>query len=535
MCCLPRLHWPRSALVLLLCALIAGAPALVARAAPQTYGVTRFDDFALNACAPNDCTLREAIVAANQNSGSTINLPAGTYTLMIAGAGEDAGATGDLDITASVTIAGAGATTIVKGLDGWVDRIVHVAAPGAVVNISGVTIQGGDAGGGGGGGILNQGTLTLKQSVVKGSAAGAGAGISNGGTLTLDSSTISGNTASGSGGGIDNQGALTLTNSTISGNTAATGGGVANANTATLSSVTVAKNSASGGSGGLLNAAGKTLTLKNSLIAGNSGAAAPDCSGALTSQGHNLIGVVNSACALSAGTGDITNKDAQIGPLRDNGGPTPTHALLASSRALDAGDPATPGGGTACPAKDQRGVQRPQTGRCDIGAFELPGVSLLNNAFQPGNLIVDTGVPVRWKNLDSVIHTTTSDTPGEWNGTLSPGEVFVHAFAVAGSYPYRSLLPQGIQMYGTITVVGEPVNLPPLLLSLDPETATAGSGELTLYLNGADFAQGAKVRWNNTDLTPFNIISSQIAVKVPANLLAAAGTAQVSVVNPDPG
>jgi len=49
----------------------------------------------------------------------------------------------------------------------------------------------------------------------------------------------------------------------------------------------------------------------------------------------------------------------------DNGGPTKTMALSASSPALDAGDDAT------CEATDQRGVSRPQGSHCDIGAFEL--------------------------------------------------------------------------------------------------------------------------------------------------------------------
>ncbi len=62
----------------------------------------------------------------------------------------------------------------------------------------------------------------------------------------------------------------------------------------------------------------------------------------------------------------------RLGSLANNGGPTQTHALLAGSDAIDAGNPATPGsGGDACLATDQRGVARPQGATCDIGAFEL--------------------------------------------------------------------------------------------------------------------------------------------------------------------
>src|SRR5262245_59962584 len=56
-----------------------------------------------------DCTLRAAIQEANVLEGSdTISIPAGTYTLSIASPAEDAPATGDLDITDSLTITGAG-------------------------------------------------------------------------------------------------------------------------------------------------------------------------------------------------------------------------------------------------------------------------------------------------------------------------------------------------------------------------------------------------------------------------------------------
>src|SRR4051812_10120402 len=61
-------------------------------------------------------SLRQAILDANAAAGAdTVTVPAGTYTLSIAGANEDAGATGDLDVTGELTLTGAGAaTTIVQ-------------------------------------------------------------------------------------------------------------------------------------------------------------------------------------------------------------------------------------------------------------------------------------------------------------------------------------------------------------------------------------------------------------------------------------
>lgn len=64
---------------------------------------------------------------------------------------------------------------------------------------------------------------------------------------------------------------------------------------------------------------------------------------------------------------DRSGVHARLAPLADNGGPTLTHALLANSPAIDAGDNA------ACPASDQRGLARPQGAACDIGAYEWNG------------------------------------------------------------------------------------------------------------------------------------------------------------------
>src|SRR5512141_1158976 len=96
-----------------------------ARAA--TFVVTKTADTNDGTCNA-DCSLREAIVAANANPGAdVITLPAGTYTLTIAGANENAAASGDLDITDSAPINGAGtATTISDG--GAIDRVFDVLA-----------------------------------------------------------------------------------------------------------------------------------------------------------------------------------------------------------------------------------------------------------------------------------------------------------------------------------------------------------------------------------------------------------------------
>src|SRR3989442_2719786 len=130
------------------------------------------------ATAGGTCTLRAAIQEANAHTGAdTIMVPAGTYLLTIPGRGEDMATTGDLDITDTVTIIGAGADrTIVDG--NGIDRVFEIVNSAAVVAISSLTIRNGDPGpvalDTDGGGLYNQGTLTLSDVVVADKTASAG-------------------------------------------------------------------------------------------------------------------------------------------------------------------------------------------------------------------------------------------------------------------------------------------------------------------------------------------------------------------------
>jgi hypothetical protein len=80
----------------------------------------------------------------------------------------------------------------------------------------------------------------------------------------------------------------------------------------------------------------------------------------LTSLGHNLT---NSTEPFNA-MGDLTNTGPNIGPLGWYGGYVQTIPLLPGSPAINAGEDA------ARPKYDARGVKRPVSVHCDIGAFE---------------------------------------------------------------------------------------------------------------------------------------------------------------------
>ncbi|MEW5986604.1 MAG: choice-of-anchor Q domain-containing protein [Chloroflexota bacterium] len=244
-----------------------------------------------------------------------------------------------------------------------------------------------------GGAIYQQGggsaTVVITDSTLDGNWATHGGAIYTYylGDVNLYDSSLTNNTATFGGAVYDYYFAtVTATNVTLSANTALVGGGIYVQENASLQlfNATVSGNKAEMG-GGLYNQTSVT-TMRNTLLAGNTGSS-PDCYGSVTSDGYNLLGN-NSGCDFTPAAGDQIGTpdnpiDPLLGPLQDNGGPTLTHALLPGSPAVDAGDPAgcTDDQGNLL-TTDQRGFERPQDGDgngsviCDVGAFEAESAGL---------------------------------------------------------------------------------------------------------------------------------------------------------------
>ena len=236
-----------------------------------------------------------------------------------------------------------------------------------------------NCGAGGGGGLYVGGSNFLYGCTISGNGAtefgeGAGGGaIANFGNTVVVNCTLSGNRIDVSGGAINNSGNLWMTNCTVSGSTLILYGypgqaaaGILNNSGANLylTDCTIVSNTAPAGySDGLQNNGAATNIYATDCIFANNGT--NEILGAITSQGYNLIKVTNGCTLTGTLTGNIYGVDPLLGPLQNNGGLTPTYALLPGSPAIDAG-PAN-----AAPNFDERGLPRPQGAADDIGAYEF--------------------------------------------------------------------------------------------------------------------------------------------------------------------
>ncbi|MGD8794590.1 MAG: CSLREA domain-containing protein, partial [Anaerolineae bacterium] len=254
------------------------------------------------------CSLREAVIAANTNTVSgivvgecpsgddnltdTIFLSAGEiYQLAIPGGGEDAAASGDLDfvdnaaaVDVRLATSGGGMATIQSSV---ADRVLHIL--GATVETAGVVVRDGN-------GVTN------------------GAGIYNAeGHLTLITSTVTLNTSNFGGGGIYNSGqdaVLILDDSGVIRNFANTSGGAGIANAGGLAwvrngSLILSNQVTDGHGGGIYNIFGRVVVEGNSQIAENqTETAAQDGKGG---------GIFNATGTLTVTNSTVSGNDAELG------------------------------------------------------------------------------------------------------------------------------------------------------------------------------------------------------------------------------
>jgi CSLREA domain-containing protein len=242
-------------------------------------------------------------------------------------------------------------------------------------SIAGAGGQGGNGGFGGGGGAGSAGgDLVVNGGPGQGGAFGGsgdifaggggaalgGAIFSDNGTIVIQNSTFSNNSLGNGLGGVEGP-------SSNADNGGAAGAIFARDGSLTIIDSTISGNQADGSGAGVVvySDGSASFTLDDTIIA-NNGANECYVTGSVNVKGAGNLILSNGANgSFGACPGVVVTTDPQLGPPQVNlPGDTPTMAISTKSSAFNAADPAT------SLAKDQRGVDRPQDGGFDIGAYE---------------------------------------------------------------------------------------------------------------------------------------------------------------------
>ena len=166
------------------------------------------------------------------------------------------------------------------------------------------------------------------------------------------------------------------------------------------------------------------------------------------------------------------------------------------------------------------------------------------NAMGDTSMFADQGYTVLW-----VAHWSTSSptVPGNtWGGHGWTFWQYSNCGSVAGivgcvdldRYNGSALtgLAFNYQPLPPIAPPTAPPNAPPILAGVVPATVAAGGGDLTITIQGANFAAGISVAyWNGTPLATTVVSPAQLTAILPAALTGAPGTGSVTVLNQPPG
>jgi len=236
---------------------------------------------------------------------------------------------------------------------------------GAIANGRTLVLVGGDFRDnralGEGGGFYNEslGWATFRAVRMKSNQASSGSAVWNDGALGFERAWFGGNVAS-DGATIHNQGALSLVNATLAQNRG-TGGVLRNSATFSLRNVTLARNS----SGPAIVHLAGSASLRSALIADNAAAACMDTPEGWWDNAWSMAD--DDTCG--PGVAVKSRQQLALGVPGAHGSALQTIPLLPGSAAIDSGFD------TVCPHTDQRGMTRPRSGHCDIGAYEYQGAA----------------------------------------------------------------------------------------------------------------------------------------------------------------
>lgn len=333
-----------------------------------SFSVITPGDLGTGSCSAVACTLRDAVLSANQTAeADDITIEASASAAITLNP-----ASGSLLITAPVSITGLGADNLTVDGNATVANpisVFEVETTAGDVSFEGLTISGGFVPEAPGGGInfKSDGVLSIRSSVISGNSANNGGGVYSeyDGTIEITASTISGNTALyGPGGGIQNvDGDTTLSSSFVTNNRSYNSGG--GLFSPYLGTVTITETEFSGNRvteagyhGGALYSGGGDLTISGSTITGNT---SPGDAGGLynysgvlsisnssitaNEAGYSGAGVFNYGGSTSISDSSVSNNVSLYG---DGGGISNANGSLTLTRSTISGNQAvTDGGGVS--------------------------------------------------------------------------------------------------------------------------------------------------------------------------------------------
>jgi hypothetical protein len=512
--------------------------------AATTFSVTTTADIAANAGAcgdtsiktppnPSSLSLREATCLANNNGGtSTINIPAGTYTL----------SHGELEVGThsgqSVSLSGEGAatTTINAGNSSRVLDFDENIVGGVVGSVSGLTITGGADSTFGGAGIIggssnvtsSADSLTVTNSVVTGNHANGltpdvtnspGGGIQFiGGSLSISNSTISNNSSASSPGsgvayaatGATGGEGLTISNTTFSGNSAT------NTNAASLPN---------GGALDLRGPASTTMQVTDSRFVKNTvvatagiavGAGIREEGGALTVlrstfTGNSVTNLTNGPAAWG-GAIEVTTGTATLNYNRFTGNVASAGSALfldTGAGAVDArenwfgcnGAPGTTGCDTVVSGAVSPPTLSPRlvlTGSASPNPVDGPNATSTvtaslttdtsGGAVAAANLTAFDGLPVSWSDPQPVGATVSSATTNLSSGTAT---VTYNSHSTSGAGHVVATLDNGTSTV-PVTVDRAPT------IGTDPNDQTVNAGDTATFTAAATGFPAPTVQWQRS-------------------------------------
>ncbi|MFN8492766.1 MAG: IPT/TIG domain-containing protein [Caldilineaceae bacterium] len=134
-----------------------------------------------------------------------------------------------------------------------------------------------------------------------------------------------------------------------------------------------------------------------------------------------------------------------------------------------------------------------------------------------------TSTVVLW---DGAPAPTTFGSSTQLTATISAANI-----ATGRNVPVVARNPGNLASNPFIVPVQNPA---PTISNLTPNTAAAGSGLVTLTVNGSNFVNGAQLLWNQTVLPTTFVSGAQLTAQVNISAAGAAQAAGVTVLNPAP-